>query len=296
MAYAKPGNANTFIERQLDEYLAEVGKVFSDDVLTFCGDLIFGADDVVRNGVEQLKKQASGSKRLVVILTTSGGYIDVVQRIVDTLRHHYDFVEFIIPNYAYSAGTVLAMSGDAIWMDYYSRLGPIDPQVPNKSGRMVPAMGYLKQYERLIQKAKDNSITLPEIQLLVEGFDQAELYHYEQARERTITLLKEWLAKYKFKDWKETRTQKKKVTPELRTERASQIAAELNKTEIWHTHGHGISMRVLIERLNLIIDDFGAKPEINDKIKRYYDLLDDYMVKQGNQGVLHVKGVYVPFM
>jgi len=51
------------------------------------------------------------------VLTTGGGSIEVVQRIVDVFRQHYTLVDFIVPNYAYSAGTVLAMSGDAIYMD-----------------------------------------------------------------------------------------------------------------------------------------------------------------------------------
>ena len=45
------------------------------------------------------------------------------------------------------------LSGDEIYMDYYSRLGPIDPQVNNQEGRQVPALGYLKQWERLQEKA-----------------------------------------------------------------------------------------------------------------------------------------------
>ena len=88
-----------------------------------------------------------------MVLTTGGGYIEVAQRIADTFRKHYQHIEFVIPNYVYSAGTVLVMCGDVIWMDYYSRLGPIDPQIENKSGRMVPALGYLRQYEKLIEKA-----------------------------------------------------------------------------------------------------------------------------------------------
>ena len=62
-----------------------------------------------------------------------------IQRIAETLRHHYDRVEFIVPNYAMSAGTVLVMSGDAIHMDYFSVLGPIDPQVRDETGRQLPA-------------------------------------------------------------------------------------------------------------------------------------------------------------
>ncbi len=38
------------------------------------------------------------------------------------MRHHYKCVDFIVPNSAYSAGTVLAMSGDAI----YRLASPLD--------------------------------------------------------------------------------------------------------------------------------------------------------------------------
>ena len=126
------------------------------------------------------------------------------------------------------------MSGDAIYMDYYSRLGPIDPQVENASGRMVPALGYLIQWERLLKKANDGNITLPEIQLIVSGFDQAELYQYEQARELSIALLQEWLVKYKFKNWIHTETRGIAVTNTRRRRRAVQIASILNDPDRWH--------------------------------------------------------------
>ena len=116
-----------------------------------------------------------------MIVETEGGYIEVADRIVDAIRHYYGEVEFFIPNYAMSAGTVLVMSGDAIHMDYYSVLGPIDPQVRRPgSGRMVPALGYLVQYKRLLEKSSKQPLSTAELTILVECFDQAELYHYEQ--------------------------------------------------------------------------------------------------------------------
>ena len=296
MAYVRPGNANDFIEQKLDEYLKQLGDELSADALAFTGSIIFGVDDAIRGCVEELKRTNTCRNKLAVVLTTGGGYIEVAQRIADTFRRHYQHVEFIIPNYAYSAGTVLVMCGDVIWMDYYSRLGPIDPQIQNKSGRMVPALGYLRQYEKLINKAKDGTITSAEVELLVSGFDQAELYQYDQAKQQSITLLEEWLVKYKFKDWTKTQTKGAVVTPEMKKRRASEIAAELNKTDKWHSHGHGISMDVLIKDLNLWIDDYGAKPGLNAKIKQYYDLLDDYMMKQGQSGVLHIDKHYVPLL
>lgn len=294
MAAPVPGNANIFIEQQLDERIREIEKCFSADSLSFSGPILFGVDNLVRTAIES-KKANFSKNNLVVILTTTGGYIEVVQRIVDTMRQHYKVVDFVIPNYAYSAGTVLVMSGDAIHMDYYSRLGPIDPQVENLSGKLVPALGYLEQYKRLIKKAEEGHITRAEVQLLISGFDQAELYQYEQARELSIALLTEWLVNYKFKNWKKTETKKEKVTKKMRKDRATEIAEELNKTERWHVHGHGISMQVLRKDLKLKIDDFGENKNLDVKIREYHDLLNDYMMKRGHRGVLHMDGLYQPF-
>ncbi|MDO8670947.1 MAG: serine dehydrogenasease [Dehalococcoidia bacterium] len=272
-------------------------KLGDSDVITFNGPIIFGVDDIIRSVVEQKRQEKPNRDRLSVILTTNGGYIEVVQRIVDTLRYHYpQHVEFVIPNYAFSAGTVLVMSGDRIYMDYYSRLGPIDPQVPTANGQMVPALGYLHRYEDLLRKAQQNKLSTAEAQLLIAGFDQAELYKYEQARELSITLLKQWLANYKFKNWQYTETRKIAVTKAMKTRRAASIAESLNNTKKWHVHGHGISMDVLRKDLRLVIDDFGKIPELNEKIKDYSSLMSDYMAKKGETGVLQTIGVYIPFL
>lgn len=288
-------DANQFIEQQLCTYLKELENDFKSDVLSISGGIIFGVDYLIRNAVEEKKR---GGKRdsLTVCLTTGGGYVEVVHRIVDTLRYHYkDTINFVVPDYAYSAGTVLVMSGDSIHMDYFSRLGPIDPQVETSKGQIVPGLGYLIQWERLIKKAKDGQITLPEMLLMIEGFDQAELYKYEQERELSIALLEEWLVQYKFKNWRITQTRKKPVTDRMRKLRASRIGKELNNTEKWHSHGYGISMDVLRKDLKLLIDDFGAIPKRRDIIRNYHSLLQDYMQKNRQTGIIHTTVTYLPF-
>ena len=62
------------------------------------------------------------------------------------------------------------MSGDNIYMDYYSALGPIDPQVKNKEGNWVAALGYLDKVNELIQKAKDEELTQAEF-IILKDFD-----------------------------------------------------------------------------------------------------------------------------
>jgi len=292
MATTTPACANEFIEDELQRRLAKVEEGFGAQALGFTGPLVFGVDDLMRSVVEGLVRREGYKRRLVIVLTTAGGYIEVVQRIVETIRHHYDHVTFVVPNYAYSAGTVFAMSGNDIYMDYYSRLGPIDPQIQKESGAAVPALGYLAKWEALLQKAKDGTLTMVEAQLMIQGFDQGELYLYEQARELSVAMLKDWLVKYKFAEWHETEHARRKVTSKLRTSRAEAIARILNDTERWHSHGHGISREVLERDVQLRIEDLDADSNAlhASAVKAYYSLADDFITKMGKQGMIHTTG------
>lgn len=287
---AAPNNSNEIIEKQLDVKAAELESVTDSDVVAYIGPIWGDIESLIRTTVEQREERR---KKLLFVLETPGGSIEVVQRIVDTLRHHYDSVEFVVPNYAMSAGTVLVMSGDAFYMDYFSVLGPIDPQVQKeRGGKYVPALGYLVQYERLIEKSAKGKLTTAELAYLIEKFDPAELYLYEQARELSISLLKEWLIKYKFKNWTKTKTRGKRVTKAMRKMRATKIAKKLNETEHWHSHGRGISMEVLRKDLELVVEDFGGIPQMNTAIKSYYTLMGDYMNRRGHTIVAHTIGRY----
>ncbi len=287
-------NVSEFIEKELHRRITQIEGSYDAHAIAFVGSLMDGSDDLVRKSVESIASNKTKEK-LVFILATDGGQIEPVRRIVETLRRYFTTVDFIIPNYAYSAGTVLAMSGDAIHMDYYSRLGPIDPQVPNNSGHFVPAVGYLEKYKKLMEKANAGTATMAEMTLLLQGFDQAELYFYEQALELSVMLLKEWLVKYKFKNWTETETRKIPVTDEMKIQRAEEIGRELNNAEKWKVHGHGISMEVLRE-MKVTIDDFGQNADLSDNIRNYNELLSDFMIKIGAKGVIHFSGNFTPFM
>jgi membrane-bound ClpP family serine protease len=289
---SKQVTANTAIEGLLHKRIALLEKRLSADVLAYSGRIVDGVDDAIRDAIEDRKKKLS---KLAFILETVGGYIEVAERIVTTTRQHYSEVDFYIPNAAMSAGTVLVMSGDAIHMDYYSLLGPIDPQVQRPGGSgMIPALGYLVQYERLIEKSRQGTLTTAEAEILLENFDQAELHSFEQARELTITLLKQWLTKYKFKNWKTTQTRSLPVTDRMREDRASEIATALNDPARWHSHSRGISMEVVRRELKLQIEDFGQDADLQAELRSYYKLFTDYLLRRGQNDVLHTRGRYAP--
>ena len=284
------GDADRLIEEQLDARVRKLEQCVDGDVLALVGNLWPGVDDGIREAVES---RLDRCPRLCVVLETSGGSVEVVERIVTVFRKHYQFVEFYVPNFALSAGTVLVMSGDAIHMDYYSVLGPIDPQ-KLRGETYVPALGYLEQYQRLLEKSEKGELTTAELTFLLEKFDPAELYQYEQERELSISFLKDWLVKYKFKDWATTETRSLPVDDKMREDRAEQIAMKLNETKEWHTHGRGISIDILTRELDLKIDDFGEKESVAAALRAYYKLLMDYTRKRDHRNVIHCRGRYSP--
>jgi len=186
------------------------------------------------------------------------------------------------------------MSGDAIWMDYYSVLGPIDPQVPSQDdGRLIPALGYLIKYEELLAKANAGQAGGAELEILL-SFNQGELYSYEQARALSVALLEEWLVRYKFRDWKTTERHGRPVTRAMKKARAREIAAKLNDVKRWNSHGIGINMQVLKRDMKLKIDDFGKNKKLNADVRDYHKLLLAYLGRLGQMSVVHTRGGFEP--
>jgi hypothetical protein len=274
--------ADSYIDSEIVERLKKVEEIFNADVITCIHPIQQPFDDIIRQHVDDLSHKR---ENLLVILETDGGWIETTERIADVFRYHYKGeISFIIPNHAMSAGTILVMSGDRILMDYYSILGPIDPQIRNREGQMVPGLGYIEKFKQLVEKSNKGNLSQAELAFLLDKFDPAQLHWLEQAREHGVDLLKKWLVKYKFKDWKITRTRGLKVTEEMKTKRAKMIADKLNDTKLWRSHGRGLSLDVLRNKLNLLIEDFGTEPELTELNKRvcaYYRLLKDYMGRRG---------------
>ncbi len=272
----------------------EIENKLGCDLLYFYGDIRSGRLSYFRNYVEKLAAQTSKRETLGICLTTPGGEAEVVEKMVDIIRYHYpNRVYFIVPSAALSAGTIFCMSGDKIYMDYSSSLGPIDPQVPDKEGKyLVPALGYLDKVEDLVQKSKNNTISAGELAILIRQ-DLAMLRFYEQARDLSKALLKDWLTKYKFKDWALHRTNNPgtPVTLDEKEARADQIAKQLSDNKVWHSHGRMIGMDKLRAMLRLEIDDFGTDTSLRDNIRLYSDTLSDYLGRHGYDFFMHNRNI-----
>ena len=272
------------IKHQLDTEIESIGDLTNSSAVSVVSPIVPGLDTRLRNALEMFQQKRHS---LVVILDTPGGVVEVVQRMVATVRSLFREMVVIVPDRAMSAGTIFTLSADRILMDYFSCLGPIDPQI-EKEGRLVPALSYLNQFERLNTKSRSGELTTAEY-ALVSKLDLGELYQFEQARELSIELLIDWLSSYKFKDWKKTETKGTKVSVQMKKERAEQIAALLNDADRWHSHGRVIDMKTLRDEVGLRIDDLRDNPELAQRVQEYFSLLKDYMTRQQVYSFVHTR-------
>ena len=281
------GALDTSVRSHLDWFLNNIEEAMGANVVAVVSPILPGLDRRLRDAIETVQDRKAS---IAVILDTPGGIVEVVERMVATLRSHYKDMTVIVPDRAMSAGTIFALSADRIMMDYFSCLGPIDPQI-EKDDRLVPALSYLNQFERLNRKAENGSLTAAEYALLSK-LDLGELYQFEQARELSVELLVKWLSRYKFKGWNTTESRSIEVTDEMREERAQQIADLLNDTARWHSHARGIDARTLREEVGLRIDSLSDEPKLHRSVGSYFDLLKDYMGRQELYSFVHAKGYF----
>src|SRR3954447_22597202 len=64
-----------------------------------------------------------------IILHTPGGLVLAAQQIAAALADHDGRVTAIVPHYAMSGGTLIALGADEILIDEHAALGPVDPQL-----------------------------------------------------------------------------------------------------------------------------------------------------------------------
>ena len=283
MAALRPIDHHT--NNQLNEYLGKIEEILEADALTIFSPILPSLENTVKDAVELFQKPRP---RIVVVLDTLGGIVEVVERIVSVIRHHYDEVDFLIPDQAMSAGTVLVMAGDRIFMGYFSCLGPIDPQIV-KDGELFPALSYLNQYQRLYDRAEEGELNTVEFALL-NKLDPGELYQFEQARKLSCDLLTNWLSTYKFKNWDIHSSTKKSVTDDEKRQRATEIAEALSDNERWRSHGRMISRDTLIsDPIRLKIEKLEDTPNLVSALNNYVGLLKDYVQRGQFSSFVHTR-------
>jgi len=147
------------------------------------------------DGFTDLINSVKGNGSIDVLLHSPGGRPDATERLVGLLRERFDEVNFLIPHSAYSAATMLALSGNSIILHPSAILGPIDPQINGVPARSIKR-GFEKAKERIIKEGPE---ALPAYIPLIEKYSLELLELCEDSEKLSKELVSTWLKKDMFK-------------------------------------------------------------------------------------------------
>jgi len=248
---------NLHTGRYLFVYAADINKGKNHGIdISLVQEDFYNIQDILRE---------SDKKKIDFYIESPGGSGEAAEEIAKFLHKKFDEVTFVIAGEAKSAATILVLSGDNILMTETGSLGPIDAQI--RIGRSVVSAHDYKQWVDLKREeaAKTGSLN-PFDAVMVAQISPGELYGVVNSLEFAKDLVKVWLERYKFKNWKITRTNKTTVTTELRQKRALDVAEMFCDHTTWRTHGRSLKIDDLNEVL--LIDKIDDDPKLADIIYR----------------------------
>lgn len=166
---------------------------------------------------------------LDLLLHTPGGDMDAAEKLITMIRTRVanGHLRVIVPDFAKSAGTLMAIGADKIAMSDPSELGPIDPQITlnDANGNSIPhsIQSYLDAYkahsDALARNPADEAA-----RIMLGKLDPATIKLFEAARQRARTFAENQLKRGM-----------------LRNEPTyTKVASDLLDTTRWLSHGQMI--------------------------------------------------------
>ena len=191
-------------------------------------------DDVIAM-VDLLHNTVPGAP-IDLLLHSPGGNIDAAEKLITLIRKRAGTapVRVIVPDYAKSAATLIALGADAILMSDSSELGVIDPQVdlPNGKGHLqsISAQSYLDAFNDWAKMLREEPSD-PVARLMLDKMEPSTIRRLEQATTRSRSIAAALLATGMIKD----------------EAQASRIVDDLSDTQKWHSHGQMIPQEALLK-------------------------------------------------
>lgn len=193
-----------------------------------------------------------------VLLHSPGGLAEAAEAIVEILRTRFTHVRFIVPTFAKSAATMLALSGDEVLMSDQAELGPTDPQMITASG-VSPAQAVIDQFEKARADIAEKPAGLPAWAPILAQMGPSLLQQCQNALDLSRDLVKKWLTNYMFKGADDAEA------------RAENIAAYLANHNNFKSHARGVRLP-LLQELGVVASPFPA--ELINPIWELYCAID----------------------
>jgi ClpP class serine protease len=165
-------------------------------------------------------------RNIDLLLQSPGGDIDAAEKIVYMCREIANDFRVIVPEYAKSAATLIALASDEVVMGLASELGPIDAQLtgpgPGGATFQTSAQSFIDEFNRIKEEVDKTGSLSPAYFPLLDGLYLGFLRMCRNLMERSQKFAEKWLKKYMLKD---------------KYDIAEKLAEELCDVKKWLSHG-----------------------------------------------------------
>jgi len=201
---------------------------------------------------EDLLRSAAGAEKGYLMINSPGGDPDAAEKLLMMCRERFTKAfAVIVPDYAKSAATMMALGSDKILMGYLAELGPIDPQLRMAPapfpGETIPARSFIDGLEsvrkRVIQDGDPVQLYYP----MMAQIRPEILARCQSAIEGSRAFAEKWLKKYMLK---------------LDPRQAGLVAEWLSTGEKYKSHGKVIDFTEAKEVLKLNVEKIDPNSDL----------------------------------
>jgi ClpP class serine protease len=137
-----------------------IAMIHRQETVGFLGVPLFRFIDIEDSeAVLRAIRMTPADRPIDLILHTPGGLVLASEQIAYALRDHPAKVTVIVPHYAMSGGTLIALAADEIRMDRAAVLGPVDPQLGE-----LPAASIVRTVgKKPLERVEDRTLILADV-------------------------------------------------------------------------------------------------------------------------------------
>ena len=195
------GDAYDLVRRK---YLQEFHVMTGRDVIVYHSGWLHHStspnveiDDRDRTGFMTLVHRGTHKEGLDLILHTPGGIPSAAASIMDFLRGLYNKdIRAFIPQFALSAGTMMACGSNEIYMGTHSSLSPIDVQTEDG----IPVWDIVEEFETIKKDSMDDPRKLDVWKPILSQLKPGMITSYKKLLEYPQDVVSEWLSEGMFSD------------------------------------------------------------------------------------------------
>ena len=260
---------SAWLAARLNNELAKISRRRGRNVIVYASGFLQNpvvpsfATSINREDIHGLMCAASGlddTRGLSLILHTPGGEMTSTETMVDYLRSKFEYIEAIVPVYAMSGGTMIALNANKIVMGKQSQLGPIDAQLQLPGSGSVSASSILDQFNTAREEiAKDREAIVAWAPIL-QAMGPSLLSQAQKALELGEQIAAHGLAQRMFSGRPDS------------DEKAKEVAEYFNSEDFHLDHGRRIGVEECAN-VGLMVERLEEDQSLQDEVLTAYHLL-----------------------